>query len=106
MVNESINNTVSRLLEELKFLKDNYSKIPSASIPFAYVIHPEIYSYVKYYFDKIDSTGRINNIPLRLKFGMNFYEDRKLKDLNNVPSYKVFYNEPELDEYYRLSKLF
>jgi hypothetical protein len=93
------NFNVSRLIEELEFFMNNYEYIQESDYPIAYVVHPKILNAVQIFFSNNDLKHLKKTLKLININSIEIHKDKKLKDLNGNPTFKIIYDKEELAEY-------
>lgn len=96
---KEFNFIVSRLIEELEFFMNNNEEIPDEEYPIAYIVHPKILNAVQIFFSNENIKHLKTSIKIKNINGIDIFKDKKLKDLNGNPTFKIIYDQEELAMY-------
>lgn len=96
---KEFNFIVSRLIEELEFFMNYNEEIPDEEYPIAYIVHPKILNAVQIFFTNEDSKHLKRSIKIKNINGIDIFKDKKLKDINGNPTFKIIYDQEELAMY-------
>ena len=95
---KEFNFIVSRLIEELEFFMNN-EEIPDEDYPIAYIVHPKILNAVQIFFTNEEAKHLKRSIKIKNINGIDIFKDKKLKDLNGNPTFKIIFDQEELAMY-------